>query len=187
MRLIKLIVPILVLTLILGVVGISGCTDLANQNNTYSKNNISFSYPYTWQEEDPSYLLKGEIVGVLDPNSSSPDKATTDEKASTIVRIGTKSLSKGSTIQSYYNDLVKQGHDYQSYKRVSNREFTLDGQPAYEIVYTAKLENGAAAKSRDVLLERNGKVYDISCLSLVNDFDKNAANFDMIINSFKVQ
>jgi hypothetical protein len=185
-EIIKSITPILVLALILGVVGISGCTDLASQNNTYSKNGISFSYPSNWQEGDPSDLLKGEIVAVLDPNSTNSDKATTNEKAYTVVIVGTKSLSKGSTLTSYYNDLVKQGHNYQSYTRVSNREFTLDGQPAYEIVYTNKMDNGKIGKTREVLLERNGKVYDISCTS-VDDFDKNTANFDMIINSFKVQ
>ena len=187
MNVIKFITLILALILVLGVVGISGCTDLANQTNNYSKNNISFNYPYTWNQGDTNYLLKGEIVAVVDPNSTNPDKAIVNDKASTSVIIGKKSLSQGSTLQSYYNALVKQGHEYQGYKRISNRKFTLNGQPAYELIYTAKLDNNKLGKSREVLLERNGKVYDISCRSLADDFNKSAANFDMIINSFKVQ
>jgi len=184
---IKSVKPILALILILAVVGISGCTAFAKQNNTYSDNGISFNYPSSWEKENSSSLESGEIVGVLDPNATSSGKANTYEEASTVLRIGTKSLSQGDTIASYYNNLVKQGQNYQDYKLVSNREFTLNGQPAYEIVYTCKQEGGADAKCREVLLERNGKVYDIVSMALVNDFDNNAANFDMIINSFKVQ
>ncbi len=173
--------------MISGIVGISGCTDLTSQNNTYSKNGISFNYPSNWQEGDPSQLLKGEIVSLVDPNSTNSDKATLNGKAYTSVVVGTKSLSKGDTIKNYYNGLVKQGLNYQNYKRISSREFTLNGQTAYEIVYTCKLDNGQTGKTREVFTEINGKVYDISCVSLVSDFDKNKGNFDMIINSFKVQ
>ncbi len=160
---------------------------MTKQNKTYTKNNISFNYPYLWVEGNPSQLLKGEIVAVIDPNSTNSDKATLDEGAYTSVVIGTKSLSPGDTLKGYYNGLVKQGHDYEGYKHISNREFTLNGQTAYEIIYTSKWGTGKVGKTREVLTERNGKVYDISCSSLVNDFDKNKASFDMIINSFKVQ
>jgi hypothetical protein len=179
--------PILVLILISGVIGISGCIDLSSQNNTYSENGISFDYPYTWQEENQSDLLKGELMGVFDPNSINLDKANSYEATTTSVIIGTKALSQGSTLKEYYNSLVQQGYNYQNYKRISNREFTLDGQPAYEIIYVSKWVIGKTGKTKEIFIQRNGRVYVIICSALVNDFDNNIANFDMVINSFKVQ
>lgn len=172
--------------MVFGVIGISGCTDMLNQTNTYSNNNISFNYPSTWYEGASSTLLKGQIVAIIDPNSTNTDKATSDNTATTYVIVTAKSMPSGSSLKNYYNQLVSQGQDYLNYKLVSNKEFTLDGKPAYEIIFTSDLENKQKSTTREIIIERNGTIYTIECIS-ADDISKNAQNFDMIINSFKVQ
>jgi len=132
---------------------------------------------------DNSTLLKGQIVWVGDPNSTESDKANSNELVGTYTLISTKT---GMTAQNYYKKIVNSGHNYANYKKISNREFSVNGTTAYEIVYTNKMENGKTGKTREVILERNGKIYVIDSVS-INEFDKNTANFDMIINSFQVQ
>jgi len=176
---------IFVIAILAVVVFSSGCTS-DSQNKTYNASGIYFNYPASWQEGDPSQLLKGEIVYVIDPNSTNSDKATTDTEATTYAVITSKSLPSGSNLTNYYNQLVKQGQNYKNYKLVSNKELSLDGQTAYEIVFTSDLENNQKSTTQEEIIERNGKIYTIECVS-TNDTEQNTANFDLIINSFKVQ
>ena len=192
-------IPILVLI----IVSSSGCIEFnGNQSNAknFQNNEILFNYPSTWvsfsdfwpsnfgfsyiPSEDHN-LNTTEITGVLDPKSNTPM-----EKYTTSVKIETKK-SSGNLKEDFdaaYSSLSRssQASGALLFQEISERNLTVDGVTAYEKVY--KIPHGEPYyQIRDVWLDKNGKIYIISCRAFPNNFNQSQNDFDTIINSFHVK
>ncbi|HML04888.1 MAG TPA: PsbP-related protein [Methanobacterium sp.] len=168
---------ILILSLI---VTISGCT--SQKQNNYSSNGISFNYPNNWKEIT-NVTTQNAIVAVGDPDSA--DQQT--KNVNTLVVVQKVALPSGSTLKQFYDSTYAQfAAQDPSFKTISDTTTTVDGTTAYINTHTVNV-NGVQKEEKAVWLEKNGSVYVILCGTLPPIFDSQQANFNMIINSFKIQ
>lgn len=174
----KYLLALLVLTL---VVFASGCTsdnnEKNNQTKTLSQNNISFTYPATWMIGESK--ANDTIASVADPKSVN----TQTGFAETVVSIQIK--NRTGTFEDMYNDNYESLFSNSSYQRISESNMTLNNNSVFGNVYTVE-SGGVIKKQRAIWINDNKKVYVILCSALSSQFDKEKQNFDMIINSFKI-
>lgn len=160
-----------------------GCTDnpLTVSTKIYSFNGISFNYPESW-EEIKNIKTANAIVDYGDPNSV--DAAT--GSVNTLVLIQKVPLPAGHTLkQSYDATYAQYAASNSSHQQISDKTINVNGQTAYE--KTHKISAGGVTKQeRVVWLEKNGIIYVILCGTLPDTFNAQQANFDAIINSFKI-
>jgi hypothetical protein len=157
----------------------SGCTSQTTQNQTntktYAANGISFQYPNQWQEIPPENLTtktssgSNIIAGVIDPNNSD-----------ILVLVQTTSATNAK--QSF--DATKTALNTAGGQIVSESTTTVDGATAYQMDYT--ITTSIPKKERLILFEK-GKIYGLTYSTPQADFDSQLNNFNVIVNSFKVQ
>lgn len=159
----------------------SGCvTDEENKTTKhYMKDGISFDYPETW--EIANATAPDAAVAVADPGTVDPKTGM----ATTLVVIQKKALSSSSTLKDVYDRNYVMIFNNTSYQRISEGNITLNGLEAYENTYKVD-KQGLQNQQRAVWLEKDGTIYVILFSALVNDFNDEKTNFDLIFNSFKV-
>lgn len=147
----------------------------------YSGNGISFSYNGTWGILDIKNKSAETIVAVGDPNSVDPGTKNVE----TYALIQKTKIPTNYTLSSFFAAVVAQWALKPGYELVLDRPITVNGTTYYENIH---MENatGTERKVKAVWLENEGMAYIIVCTALSGDFDENKANFDMIVNSFKV-
>ena len=159
-----------------------GCT-FDTGNEVFNANGVSFDYPSGWDKLSPEDVSIGTsdaapvIAVVADPNSKKNDVYKTlvaSQKTST-------DLPLSKVVSSTKNSLTKQGIEI-----VSERNLTVSGVPASELVYTVTV-SGEAKKERMVLLVKDNTAYSIICSTTAANYDSQQSNFDLIVNSFKIK
>lgn len=147
----------------------------------YNSNGISFDYPGTWIKISPnqSYFsnqsANSDIVALGDPNGAQNTQTTVifqkTQKAGTLEEIVNASKAE---LQKDWGAVM-----------LSENMTTVDGRPAYEVIYTFN-NSGDSKKERMIILDKNDMVYTIILGGSASVFDSQKNNFDMIIKSFKV-
>ena len=173
-------------SLIFGVLGIlilvvfaSGCTS----SNTYNANGISFDYPSNWTELSKDQVTSASggnvtaIAAVADPNSIQNKNYQT----LVIIQSINTALSLNEAVTAFKSLIQSTGGQV-----VSEKSITVDGVSSKELIYTITV-SGVAKKERLVIVPKNNKVYAIIGSASTADFNGQQANFDLIINSFKIQ
>jgi PsbP-like protein len=167
-----------IIVLLIFVALASGCTSQNTQNQTstktYAANGISFQYPNSWQEVPPENLTLASgggnvIAGVYDPGNSD---------ILVIVQTTTATTAK----QSF--DATKNTINSAGGQILSESTTTVDGTTAYQMDYT--ITTSIAKKERLIMFEK-GKIYALTYSAPQADFDSQLNNFNVIVNSFKVQ
>lgn len=145
-------------------------------DNTYAdpQGRFTFDYPADWSEKKPN---SSSVVALVAPASGTPSFNVVTENS------GTRSL------QQYYDANIKTIADPSSglkgYKKISESDATISGQPAKLQIYTADLSNnGTIFELHQWFLVKDGKGYVLT-YSVVADKAKDFAGFGPIIaNSF---
>jgi len=175
---------LILLALLCLVVSVSGCVSSGNEtNNTtshYSQNGISFDYPGTWNTANA--VSNNSLAAVGDPNSV--DNTTGEPQTFVLIQ---KSNATSSDLQTAYNANYASLFTNTSYQRVSEGNITVNGATALENVYTVNSTSGTAMQMQAVWLKENSDIYVILCGATQSDFNNQQDNFNMVINSFKVQ
>lgn len=159
----------------------SGCTTeegnkttTTTPTKTYAQGGISFDYPESWEVANAT--TANAIVAVADPQNKQ-----------TLVVIQKTALPSGQTLKETFDATYSQYEaQIPNYQKISDGTLTVDGVTAYERIHKVNVDS-TQKQERAVWLEKNGTIYVILCGALPEDFDKEKANFDIIINSFKVQ
>jgi len=167
---------IVIIFILMAMVTVAGCTSQSNEekNKKFTGNNITFEYPADWVIANSQ--ANDTIVAVADPRSVNPQTGY----AQTLVVIQKR---KGSLYQ-MYNENYAILFNNSSYQRISEGNITLGSFQALENTYLVT-EGDVKKKQMAIWIQRGKEVYVILCSALVNEFDKEKANFDIIINSFK--
>lgn len=168
---------ILIVMILAVVVFSSGCTS-ETQNKTYNASGIYFIYPGTWSEVSADQIN-------LTNESASAIAAVTDESGQTGVLIQSTSSSSQS-LASFVN-LNKAGIKKSGYTILSENTTTVDGIQAHQIIFTGTGSSGNATKQVMTFFKKNNKIYYIVFNSPPKDFDSQQINYNMVLNSFKVQ
>lgn len=146
---------------------------------TYAANGISFNYPIEWQEGNKTgqYI----IAYIVDPKLNS-----SDGKPGAVVEV-MKRTSNGVPLKRFYEDVKAEASNVPGYGVISDTTTTVDNVTAYEFTARA-MDSSVEEQFKIVLLEKKGFIYMIACgtrsPTYLSDEEK---NFDMIIESFKVQ
>lgn len=172
---------VMVILLLCSVVLVSGCVSdnkKTNETKTYSQNNISFTYPGGW--EIANTTSQNAVVAVADPTTVQSGSPTT------LVLIQKPAVSKGTDINSVYNSNYATFFNKTGFVRISEGNITVNNVTALENVYKTN-GTGVSKQYRAVWLDENGSIYVILCIANQSDFENQQDNFNLIINSFKVQ
>ncbi|MCE7697558.1 MAG: hypothetical protein K8E24_001440 [Methanobacterium paludis] len=176
--------PFLIIALLVFVVSASGCVSNQDQNQTnvtsYSQNNVSFSYPGTWQVTNAT--SPNAVAAVADPKT-----VDSNTKVPTTFVVIQKSNATGSDLQTVYNANYATFFNNTGNQRVSDGNITVSGSPAFENVYKTNSSTGKELEMRAVWLSQNNNIYVILCSALTSDFQKEQPDFDLIIDSFKAK
>lgn len=165
----------LVIIAIIPVVLTSGCVNNDNTKN-YSGNGISFNYPANWTVTFPDNSgtqTTFSIIGFRDSMMEGPQFQVnimpSTESTQDVINNGQSFLIPGGTI-------------------ISNGTLKIDGETAYQTTYTYN-DNSPNGLSRyeQIGFVKNGKIYSFLFKAPDSDFDNEKPNFEMILNSFKVQ
>lgn len=77
----------------------------------------------------------------------------------------------------------------QGWEKISNDTLTIDGKTAYEDVYTVNDTQhfGELMRIHQIVFVKNDTTYVILLQAPDKNYDQEKSNFDIIINSLKVQ
>lgn len=73
------------------------------------------------------------------------------------------------------------------YTILSENTTTVDGVKTYQIIFSGSRSSGNDTKQVMTFFKKNNKIYYIVFNSQPADFDSQQTNYDMILDSFKVQ
>jgi hypothetical protein len=172
--------------LLLSIVLTSGCINNGNQttNNTsnstqtYNGDQFTFNYPASWQQLSSQAQNSTAAVG---------DPATADSNGNVQVNVVIQKSIKpsGMTLQKYYNETYTQfAAQNLSYKQLSDGTIVLNGKIALENVY--RINTGTLEQKRAVWIQNGSIIYIILCSAPVSEYNNQQANFNVIIDSFKL-
>ena len=88
-----------------------------------------------------------------------------------------------------YNDYVK-GYvaslesSLANYSLVSQADITLGGEPAYQIVYESKSDNGTEMRFMQIFAEHDGKVYVVSYIAEFSAYTYFLTNVEQMLSTF---
>ncbi|MCE5213441.1 MAG: hypothetical protein LLF83_01825 [Methanobacterium sp.] len=174
--------PFLIVIILLSlVVMVSGCTNNNDTNATkkYSQNGISFVYNGTWDIANTT--SPNSVVAVGDPKS-----IDNQNNPYTFVLIQKPNSTENNDLYATYAKNYNTFFNNTTNQRVSEANITVNNNPAFENVYITN-SGGIQRQMRAVWVSQKGVIYVILCGALPSNFDKEQKNFDLVINSFKVQ
>lgn len=143
-------------------------------NITISAGGVSFKCPYNWFGNVVKDGEKTSIAVCQSSNSSFQPQFMVDITPN-------NGMSEQEAIDKVEKDI------FIGYKKVSSSIITIDGNNAYESIFTVNDPVVGQIKSEYIYFVKNGKTYVITFSAVDKDFDKEKGNFDIILYSFKVQ
>jgi PsbP-like protein len=177
-----------VVALIALVVLSSGCTTNQNQTNqsqiptkTYAANGISFQYPDTWNLTDKS-TANATLITI-----KSPDVQLTNGNATKgyLVSILKQAIPKGVNITTANITDTLSNTAKQSGLNATNETVNIAGVTATKISFNQTIQN-ATGNVWIIAFEKNNNIYSLTFASVEEDLQTAKQNFDIIINSFKI-
>jgi hypothetical protein len=176
----RYIIAIALLSLVIFVSGCIGDSNQTNETKTYSQNNISFDYPASWSIA--TNRAPNATVSVADPRTEDSQTGY----ASTVFTIQKIAIPSGSNLNSVYNENYAVMFNNTSYQRIFEGNTTVNGETLYENKYYVN-ENGVQKEQRALWLQRDDNIYVILMSALTSDYEKEKPNFDLILNSLRIQ
>lgn len=153
--------------------------------NTYFGNGISFNYPCTWALSNDTSDTSENIFSDNDVDNSITvfENPSEDSPQFEVQIIPNNGLSDQDAINQAQN-----GQDIE-WVKISNSTTKIDGNTAYKSTFTDNDTNifTQLMKIQQIFLIKNGNTYYLTFQAPNKDFDKEKQNFDLILNSFKIQ
>jgi len=200
---------IIILAIGIIIMGLLVFFNLNNSTKTFSRNNISFDYPGSWQdytEKASANNIEKYLAAVGDPNTAGANGKSMPTTAFIVTKTEDNANSTGdfphpegfmskALIQSWVNTTnASNMHPNYINVKITTRNFTLSGLKAYEFTFTGLHTSNnkyeytriIAFEKRDVSKKKE-TYYMIMCTAMGSDIEKSKTMFDGIIDSFKVQ
>ncbi|MEN6554552.1 MAG: PsbP-related protein [Methanobacterium sp.] len=169
-----------------GIIGIlvfvvltSGCTSIndfvkSSGSGNFSAYNVSFNYPNGW-------------LAFADNQTGGKSISVSKDSSFNGVQFNLQIMNNnGLSEKGVINQM--ESSKTPGWRKISNTTLTIDGKKAYKDVFIYK--NGDSSQNmrfEQIYFVKNGKTYLILLQATDNDFDKERQNFDIILNSLKVQ
>ena len=164
-----------ILILVVIVILTSGCTS-NSATNTYSGNGITFNYSPSW------HIMFPNISGSRTAFSVVVFKDPMQEGTEVQINV----MPSNESTQDVINNAKK--FRFLNDTKLSNGTLEIDGVTAYQITYICnEYGDEEGIRSEQIGFVKNGNIYSIILQAPYYNFDKEKPNFDMVLNSFKVQ
>ncbi len=169
----------IIIVILVFIVLTSGCTSIndfikSSGNGSFSEYNVSFNYPNGW------FAFADNQTG---GKSISVSKDSSFNGVQFNLQImNNNGLSEKGIINQMENSKTP------GWRKISNSTLTIDGKKAYKDVFIYK--NGDSNQNmrfEQIYFVKNSKTYLILLQATDKDFDKERQNFDIILNSLKIQ
>ena len=169
-----------IISIILAVVFISGCTGSAGTDltKTFSKQGISFNYPSDWFEmpyTDDGVKSDAQIIGLVGPASTDYDLTIQKVPSSTIKEVKDQTRQ---FIKLNYNATV-----------LNETTTTVDGLAAYQVLYTDRDPSASDKEMKESMyfIQKGNTVYILEFRAYsIADFDKYAEVSNKILSTVKI-
>lgn len=154
----------------------------------YSASGISFNYPANWSVERINETLIVSDSGGININNNiytiDNDSNPNDAPQFVIEVLTNSGLTNQDLINSLQNLTIPSGG-----KIISNNTIVIDGSTAYEYTYTVNDPTNfdEIMTEQGVDFNKNGNTYIIDIQAPKNNFDNEKQNFNIILNSIKIQ
>lgn len=150
---------------------------------TYSNHRISFNYPFKWSVSDESSKIYDNL-NIFTYNVSENPLIIVGDGSGTQIQIQIMPTSGKSDQEAIKETQTSMNVDG---TKISNITLKIDGNMAYGGIYRANdPDSNEIIRIEELSIVKNGKVYDLIIQAPDKKFDKEKANFDMILNSFKI-
>ena len=173
----------IIVVILVFIVSTSGCTTISQVvnsfsnstgNGTFSAYGVSFNYPNGWLAFADNQT-GSKTIDVSKDNSFNGVQLT-------MQIMDNNGLSEKGVINMMENSQTK------GWKKISNSTTTIDGQKAYMDVFIYKSGDSAQnMRFEQVYFVKNDTTYLMLLQAPDKDFDKEKSNFDIILNSMKIQ
>jgi ABC-type sulfate/molybdate transport systems ATPase subunit len=163
----------------------SGCiaqqgNQTSNQTKTYSAGGISFKYPGSWNIIAAT-TNNTTIVTVNDVNFN----RTNATRGAAVMILKTPKTSNANAQQLRQQMLQRAQHT--GANATVTTATTVNGISANETTYNEKNRAGRQEQVKIIDFEKNNNFYIIMLVPFGGDLQSQKQNFDLIVNSFKVQ
>ncbi len=152
--------------------------------NTYSAYGVSFNYPSNWDIQ--TYNNEGHEITVINNNFNSNNDSFHDDSPQFQIQISPNPpfTSDQDAINSIQNLETPSG-----WQIISNKTITLDGNTAYETIYSINNSTQFTETMTDqqITLVKNGNTYFLDFQAPANDYYNELTNFNTILNTLKIQ
>ncbi|MBM3702993.1 MAG: hypothetical protein FJW63_08415 [Actinobacteria bacterium] len=167
------------------IIMISGCInqyttpqDVNESGGKHSNGEITFNYPDTWKLEhiphtEYDFYSINSTDGINDNTTFIIDKVFTDK-----------------SLQELYGEERKYALNSQD-KIIYERNLTMDGAPAYELMYEGQLNSTNKFQRRIFMVKKYSETYKKEVLYYIvatapSWNNESIKDFDMVINTFKI-
>ena len=149
-------------------------------SNTYSGYGVSFNFPSDWnlttdynQGSDSS---QGVIITV------SPNEEDDEAPLFEVLTMPNQDMSDAEALKAVQDSTDPTWH------QISNKTTTIDNTTAYVTTFTVDDPKDFTENMtlEQVNMVKNGNTYTLMIQAPVNDFKNNQANFNIMLNSFKI-
>lgn len=157
--------------------GSGSVTNVDMDGNTYSGDGVSFDIPSHWQVY--------KVVDGTNVNINIVKNYSDTTQITIAIAPNPKGLSNQELIDSV-KDPVNEGDG--NWVKISNNTISINGTTAYENTYT--VSNLSQFKGSLIIKEinfiKNGYTYGFTFQAPVNEFNNEQTNFNITLNSFKI-
>jgi hypothetical protein len=137
---------------------------------TYNENGIYFNFPSNWNilnSENSNQIVKVGIAG------------------NPTFRVDKYSQNSYNNLSNYVNESKKEIRN-SGYELLSENRQSVNGLPAYELIFQGKSSNGETEKQMYLLIEdKKNQYFAIVIVDLADSFTQTRSTFDQIIKTFK--
>ncbi len=155
----------------------------SNSENLLQYENANFGikikYPQSWERQDVNNAITGEVVTFLSPKQSDADKF--QEK----VTISVEDFS--GTLQEFNDSIIKENNNNISKaKNIQSNDSSLANKQGKELVFTGK--NGEnSLQNMQIFTLKGDKAYVITYTAEIDNYDDFIQTVETMIKSFEIQ
>lgn len=147
------------------------------QTNSYSGDGVSFNVPPNWHVLKKGQGTKANMQ-IVDNNSNNVQ-----------IAISISTIPKNESDQEMISMIQDSMSENSNFEKTSHNTISINGNTAYESTYTSSSssQSNEAVTDEEVLFIKKGMLYDIIFEAPVNEFNSEQTNFNITLNSFKIQ
>jgi hypothetical protein len=153
-------------------------TTVNQSTSTFSGYNLSFNFPSNW---DVNTDNDNGLIITITPEQSNSDN---DPFLEVIVAPNPKDMTDQEAV-----DAALDTSSYpNSWHQISNKTLSIDNNTAYENTFTVddKTDFSENMTLEQINIVKNGTTYTFMLQAPVNDFNNEQTNFNIMINSIKI-